>query len=174
MAKLRKMLGDVQAPVTVELMRLIETQSQRTLTHWAQRYAQTKYLPILEAHADDGAEAAAALDAVQRYLRAELPLKDVKPFLKAARLYAAGVKDPTAQAAARAIAVACAVCTTPTGALGFLFYGAAASCYHSLGVGASAEAYDHMAEECMQAALQDLRGCAVPDEACPVRIDWGC
>ena len=39
--KLRKMLGDVNSPEVTKLMRLIETQSLKTLANWAIEYAGT-------------------------------------------------------------------------------------------------------------------------------------
>lgn len=54
MAKLRKMLGDVNAPVTVALMQLIETQSGTTLASWALSFVEENVLPIYaKAYPDD-------------------------------------------------------------------------------------------------------------------------
>lgn len=38
MAKLRKMLGDINDPSVVELMQVMETQSKTTLARWAIDY----------------------------------------------------------------------------------------------------------------------------------------
>ena len=46
MAKLRKILGDVNAPVTVALMQLIETQSGTTLASWALSFVEENVLPF--------------------------------------------------------------------------------------------------------------------------------
>lgn len=48
MAKLRKMLGDVNSKECVDMMRLIETQSKATLSAWAIDFAKKEYLPIYE------------------------------------------------------------------------------------------------------------------------------
>ena len=48
MAKLRKMLGDVNQPEIVRLMRMIETQSKETLAKWAVDCAEERYLDIYE------------------------------------------------------------------------------------------------------------------------------
>ena len=78
------------------------------------------------------------------------------------------------QAAARAVATACASVQTPTSALGFLFYTAAAAAYNEKGLNADASTYDALAEREFQAALQSLRAAAVPDEPHPARLNWGC
>ena len=49
MAKLRKMLGRADDPEVVALMRLIETQSRRTLACFAADYARENWLPVYEA-----------------------------------------------------------------------------------------------------------------------------
>ncbi|MDR2650404.1 MAG: hypothetical protein LBB94_11915 [Clostridiales bacterium] len=47
MAKnLRKTYGKADAPLTVALMRLIETQSKSTVANWTLDYAETKILPL--------------------------------------------------------------------------------------------------------------------------------
>ena len=45
MAKLRKMLGDVDSPECIAMMRLIETQSETTLARWALGYVESRILP---------------------------------------------------------------------------------------------------------------------------------
>ena len=51
MAKLRKMLGDINQPEIVRLMRMIETQSKETLAKWAVDCAEERYLDIYEEQA---------------------------------------------------------------------------------------------------------------------------
>lgn len=172
--KLRKMLGDINAPVTVALMRLIETQSQKTLAAWACGYARAHYLPIYAQREADDPILADTLAACDAYLAGQVKLAAIKPQLKAARLRAAELTDPISQASARAIATACAVCTTPTGALGFLFYGAAALAYDRAGLKEDVSVYERLADDAMQDALESLRSAAVPDEPNPAKIDWGC
>ena len=46
MAKLRKMLGDVDSPECIAMMRLIETQSETTLARWALGYVESRILPV--------------------------------------------------------------------------------------------------------------------------------
>ena len=78
------------------------------------------------------------------------------------------------QAAARAIATACAAIRTPTSALGFVFYGAAAAAYRQAGMDASKEVYDALADAELEALLFALQETAVADEPCPVPLDWNC
>ena len=46
--RLRKMLGDVNAPSAVALRNLIDTQSKDTIRRWSLDYAENKILPIFE------------------------------------------------------------------------------------------------------------------------------
>ena len=203
MAKLRKTLGRIDEPNVVALMRLIETQSVQTLAGWACEYAKQRYLPLLQKSQMDSSIQEQALAAVEDYLRGQLSLAKIKPQLKAASQAAAAIKDqPMEQAAARAIAVACAVAQTPTNALGFLFYGAAAAAHggehrgeapealvqvdvHALvdaegahaahlGLAQKQGSYDQAATQELAEALQSLQECAVKHEENPVKIDWNC
>lgn len=173
MPKLRKMLGDVNAPYCTDMMRLIETRSQHDLAAWSAAFVRERILPILTSHVEDAAVWLAALEGVDRHLAGDMPVKTLRPLLNAARTAAAALNDQPAQAAARAIATACAVCATPTGALGFLFYACAASAYQQLGLSASAEAYEQHAAAVFTDAYASLA--AWPnDGGAPARIDWGC
>lgn len=174
MAKLRKMLGSADHPTVIALMRLIETQSRETLGAWAADYAKVHYLPVIEKKSGD-ARPKQAIDAVNQYLNGALTLKEYKVFLAAARKAAQEAKDdPILQAAARAIATACSTLQTPTGALGFVFYGAAAAAYHSAGLEETADTYDELASEELMRILDSLKAAAVPEEKNPVKISWGC
>lgn len=174
-AKLRKMLGSVDDPAAVALMRLIETQSRATLAAWALEYVQARYQPILAACGGVDARLAAAMEAARQYVQGDAPLKALKPpcadARKAAQECAGG---PAAQAAARAIATACAVAQTPTNALGFVFYGAAAFAYHTAGPDESQPQYDALAQQELGRVLASLQAAALPDEPEPVKVNWNC
>ena len=86
--KLRKMLGSIDSPECIGLMRLIETQSKETLAKWAVGYAQENYLPVYEKTGENGCYARAA-EACKAFLAGETKLADVKPLLKEAREAAA-------------------------------------------------------------------------------------
>ena len=166
MAKLRKMLGRADAPVCAELMHLMDTQSAATLARWAVEYAAQRALPLcLSAPLQE------AVDASRAHLSGAQTLRAVKPCIREAQAAAREESDPVRQAAARAVATACASVQTPTSALGFLFYTAAAIAYSEIGLNADAQRYDALAEREFQAALQSLRKCAIPDEPHPARLN---
>ena len=168
MAKLRKMLGSTQHPTVIALMRLIETQSHTTLIRWAVASVKERCLPLVSD--PRMTEAVAAAESVLT----GAPLKVVKPALRAATAAAREADDPVSQAAARAISTACAVVQTPTNALGFTFYAAAAAAYHQAGLEAAPAEYDALGDAAFAALYQSLQAAAVPDEPHPVKVDWGC
>lgn len=171
---LRKMLGSPDHPAIVALMRLIETQSKATLTRFAADYVAAHYLPVTDALVPGESRLRAAVDAVHAHLD-DAPLSAVKSAVREARAAAQALTaDPVAQAAARAIATACAVAATPTNALGFAFYGAAAFAYHNAGTQADKAVHDALATQELERILSALQAVSVPDEADPVRVNWGC
>lgn len=175
MAKLRKMLGEIDSQECKDLMALIETQSKQTLAGWAINYACENYLEIYEHECPEDGRLKSILDICFEYLEGSRKLNETKPFLKEARQIASGAEGhPVAQAAARAIATACSVVQTPTSALGFLFYGAAAAAYSESGLDQTADVYDRLATAELQKALASLQKAAVPDEQKPAKIKWGC
>ena len=175
MAKLRKMLGKLDNPDIFALMRLIETQSQQALTHWAIEYPARHCLRIFAKQLPDDSRPMDAINSCRAYLNGEIKLTQVKPLLKAARQAAQDADAfPAAQAAARAIATACSVVQNPPGALGFVFYSAAAAAYDQAGTDQSPAVYDQLAEKEIAAVLHSLQQTALPDETNPVNIDWNC
>lgn len=179
MPALRKMLGDINGPSVKALMSLIETQSKETLARWAAKYAGEHYFPLLQTETELFDRMEQALSAVERFLNKESSLKELKPFLADARTAAKALADsrtadPVILAAARAVSTACAAAQTPSNALGFLFYGAAARVYHDAGLSAPPEVCDRLAEDELHRALLSLQEAAVPDEPHPVSIRWNC
>lgn len=175
MPKLRKMLGGADSPEALALMALMDTQSVKTLGAWAVGYAKEHYLELCGKYCPEDSRPRAAIDACGAYLQGGGDLKGVKALIKEAGAAAREAKqNPAAQAAARAVATACAAIHTPTSALGFLFYGAAAVAYDRAGLGEKAEVYDDMAAEEFKRALASLKQAAVPDEPSPARIKWYC
>ncbi|MDO5410840.1 MAG: hypothetical protein Q4F21_10370 [Lachnospiraceae bacterium] len=175
MAKLRKMLGSIESPHIISLMRVIETQSKETLADWALEYAKTHFLPIYEAAYPEDKRFRDIISAVEEWINGTMKAAEVRPVLKEAGLIAKEAEgNPAAQAAARATATACGTFRTPTNALGFTFYGAAAIAYDRLGLEADREAYDLCAEEELEKMLKSLQEKAVPDEKNPVKVNWNC
>lgn len=175
MAKLRKMLGDLEDPSIKALMKLIETQSKTTLAEWSIRYAEEHFLGIFEKAYPDNLCFREVIAAVREYLEGSRKLAEVKPFLReAAQTAREADANPAAQAAARAVATACAVIQTPTNALGYTFYGAAAVVYDKAGLLEKQQVYDEMASREFERILESLKKAAVADEPNPVKINWNC
>ncbi|MFR7591738.1 MAG: putative immunity protein [Longibaculum sp.] len=113
------------------------------------------------------------LEKCESYLDKKCSLQELKPFLKEARADAKDITDPIVEAASKAIATACATLQTPTNALGFLFYGSAATAYHQAGLLETRETYDQLALQELQNALHSLQQYA-KDKPHPIHIKWHC
>lgn len=175
MAKLRRMLGDINSWECKALMGLISTQSKITLVKWAVVYAEQNYLEIYRREYMDDIRLDKTIAACKNYANGKTKLSDVKLLLKEAATCAREVTETeAARAAAHAVAAACAVVQTPSNALGFLFYGAAATAYHRAGIQETQEVYDKLALNELKKAYESLKKAAVPDEAGPVKINWNC
>ncbi len=174
MARLRKMLGDTRSKECKTLMQLMQTQSRETLAKWAVDYARVRYLPIYEATSYGEMELRDVLEMSADYLEGKVALVTLKPRLTEARLAAGGMENPVTQAAARAIATACATGQTPTNALGFLFYGAAAAAYYEEGLSADDYTYNTVAQEELAKALASFTRVVVADEPNPSNLQWNC
>lgn len=187
MAKLRKMLGDINQPEIVRLMRMIETQSKETLAKWAVDCAEERYLAIYEEQAfgkiytqdmgdlEKGRYPYYAILEVRDCLIGQKKTAELKAKLAAAAEAAKEAEGfPAAQAAARAVATACAAIRTPTNALGFVFYGAAAAAYDQAGADQPQEVYDALATEEFRSLIESLEKVMIPDEKKPAKINWNC
>lgn len=174
MAKLRKMLGDVNSPVCMEIMALIATQSQRTIEKWAVDYAAENALPLYNAQCPGETLLDDTVAKCRSYMAGEMKLSQLKPSLSEARKLASATKGDIAQAAARAVSAACASTQTSTNAFGFLMYAAAAAAYATLGIDCPQPEYDAYAQTQMEKALDSLRSVAVENEPNPVKVDWHC
>ena len=169
------MLGRPEDEGVVALMRLIETQSRATLARWAADCARERYLPVYRHACPEDTMLPGLLETAESHLEGRLSRKELQAALRAAREIPKGLeRDPAAQAAARAVITACGVAQTPTNALGFTFYGAAAAAYDRLGPEASEEACDAVAAEEFAALAAWLRAVWVPDETNPAGIGWNC
>ena len=172
MAKLRKMLGSLDDPAILALMELIPTQSKATLARWAAEEVE-RLLPVWQKEYPDDLRLRRALDAVGKLLDGAPPAQ-VKADLAAAQTAAREAVHPAAQAAARAVAAACGVFRTPTNALGFTFYAAAAAAYDTAGLTAAPARYDRLASEELARIAGSLRAVAVPNEPNPCNADFHC
>lgn len=178
MAKLKKMLGRLEDPSIQALMDLIPTQSKETLAHWAIQWVQDHCLPIWTAEFSDDDRPARALEAGVAYYSTGRRTPAIREALAgvtaAAREADSAGLHPAATAAARAIATAAAVFQTPTNALGFTFYAAAAYAYSSAGLGQQQADYDALASGELRQMYLSLQQTAVENEPDPVKIYWNC
>jgi len=161
--KLRKTLGDVNAPATIALKNLIDMQSKDTIRKWCLGYAADKILPIFEKHCPGDNRPRNALNAAYDYLGGKIKFYVVKNVIlnechAAARELDA---DPIAQAAARAVGQASSVVHVTTHSLGLFFYAAAAVAYERAGFDAPDEVYAKIAEEVCLDYTEALRAAAV-------------
>ena len=173
--KLRKMLGDVNAPTCVALRELIDTQSKDTIRKWCLGYATDK-LPIFEKHCPDDTRPRSAIDAAYEYLDGKVKFPVVKNIILNECHAAARELDdnPVAQAAARAVGQGSAVVHALTHSLGLFFYAAAAVAYDRVGLEASEEVYAEIAEEVCLDYTAALRAVVVENEPNPAKLKWNC
>ena len=174
--KLRKMLGDVNAPSAVALRKLIDTQSKDTIRKWCLDYVEKTILPIFERHCPGDDRPRNAVCAAREYLDGKVKFPAVKNIILNECHAAARELDanPTAQAAARAVGQGSAVVHTLTHSLGLYFYAAAAVAYDRIGLDASEEQYAMIAEEVCLDYTDALIAIAVEDEPMPVKLKWNC
>lgn len=170
MAKLRKTLGSPTEPAVVELMESMEGKSKEALTTWAMAYVTEKYLPLV-AEVPLFSE---LLEKTKDCMTGNLPLKDWKALLAEARKASAAEKEPVREAAARAIVTACGTWQTPTNALGFCFYGAAAMAYHQAGTAETKETYDMLATKELEQILASLMQVKTAPNEQAAKLQWNC
>lgn len=170
MAKLRKTLGSPTEPAVLSLMENMEGKSKETLTTWAMAYVTEKYLPLV-AEVPLFSE---LLEKTKDCMTGNLPLKDWKALLAEARKASAAEKEPVREAAARAIVTACGTWQTPTNALGFCFYGAAAMAYHQAGTAETKETYDMLATKELEQILATLRQVKTAPDEQAAKLQWNC
>lgn len=175
MAKLRKMLGNVNSQECLAMMSLIEKQSKFTLALWAVSYCKKNYLPIYESRTKEDLRLRKMIEECENQIDGKMKLSELKPLLKeATQLARDTTTDPIAQAAARAIATACSTITTPTSALGFIFYGAATIAYERVGLEETADVYEQIATDEFKKTYESLQVVAIENEPNPVKIKWNC
>lgn len=174
--KLRKMLGDVNAPSTIALRELIDTQSKNTIRKWCLDYAETKILPIFEKHCPCDNRPRGAVNAAHEYINGKVKFLEVKNIILNECHAAARELDDNlcAQAAARAVGCGSAVVHTLTHSLGLAFYAAAAVAYDRAGIGEDDDVYARIAEEVIIDYTAALRAVAVENEPNPAKLKWNC
>lgn len=88
MAKIRKMIGKVDSPEIVSLMKLIETQSKPTIVRWCNEYAREHVLPIYEKDYPEDERLKNALNAINEWLDGTIKLVEAKKIVKEAQMAA--------------------------------------------------------------------------------------
>jgi hypothetical protein len=174
--KLRKAYGKADAPSTLALIRLIETQSKATIANWTLDYAETKILPLFMKHCPNDERPLHAITAAREWLAGRVKLPYVKNIILNECHAAARELDdnPVAQAAARAIGQSAGSIHTAPHSLGLCFYAAAAVGYDRLGLDASDDEYEAIAEEVCADYTAALRAVAVGNEPNPAVCKWHC
>jgi len=174
--KLRKMLGDVNAPSVVALRELIDTQSKETIRKWCLEYAETKILPIFEKHCPGDDRPRNAVNSAHDYINGKVKFPSVKNIILNECHAAARELDANliAQAAARAVGQGSAVVHTLTHSLGLYFYVTAAVAYDRVGLGATEDEYAEIAEEVCLDYTDALRAVALENEPNPAKLKWNC
>lgn len=170
MAKLRKTLGSPTEPAVVALMEGMEGKSKEALTTWAMDYVAEKYLPLVA----ETPLFAELLEKTKDCMVSSLPLKEWKGLLSEARKASAAEKEPVREAAARAIVTAFGTWQTPTNALGFCFYGAAAMAYHQAGTAETKETYDMLATKELEQILASLKQVKTAPDEQAAKLQWNC
>lgn len=170
MAKLRKTLGSPTEPAVVALMEGMEGKSKETLTMWAMAYVTEKYLPLV----GESPFFSELLERTKDCMAGNLPMKEWKGLLSNARKASAVEKEPVREAAARAIVTACGTWQTPTNALGFCFYGAAAMAYDQAGTAETKETYDMLATKELEQILASLKQVKTAPEEQAAKLQWNC
>ena len=175
MAKLRKMLGNINDKVIIQLMRTIETQSKTTISSWAVDYVEKNILSIYEKECSEDLRLSKIISSTKEYLDDKIKLKEIKEVLKEVKTIPKELEEnPVAQASARAILTACGTVQTPTNALGFTFYAVAAIVYNEVGLNENTEIYDTLAAKEFVKVLESLQSVAIDNEENPVKINWNC
>ena len=170
MAKLRKTLESPTEPAVVALMEGMEGKSKEALTTWAMAHVTEKYMPLV-AEVPLFSE---LLEKTKDCMTGNLPLKDWKALLAETRKASAAEKEPVREAAARAIVTACGTWQTPTNALGFCFYGAAAMAYHQAGTAETKETYDMLATKELEQILASLKQVKTAPDEQAAKLQWNC
>ena len=175
MAKLRKMLNDVNADYIQSFMRLIETQSRETIAKWCVGYARTHILPLWAREFPDDMRPAAALTAAVEFLDGNVKLADAKKQILECRTAAREAEGkPVAQGAARTIDAAANAIHNSAGAISIAFYGALTIAYSKVGLDAEWGELEQVAVgECLK-MKEDFAGIMIADEPNPAKINWGC
>jgi hypothetical protein len=173
MPKRKKTLGNFEHPQIQSLARLAETQSKRTLCYWSIAYAEAQLLPVFEHVFPDDPRPREALANARGWLEGRVKFAAAKDTNNGAHNAATEAEgNPSAQAAARAIAHASLTIHVSAHCMGIAFYGAAALAYTQLGLVATQEEYLVVAQQAWLEMEDALHKIAVESEPNPAKLDW--
>lgn len=171
--KRKKMLGDIDSKECKAMMRLMETQSEKTVSHWAIHYAKDNYLPIFQKRCED-LRIKNLISKAQQYQKDPSLKKSFQQDLKEVRIWAAKQEDFIVFLSAKAILTACASLITITNAFGFLFYGCAATIYEREENQQMVECEEQAIQQEWQKAIDSFGKVAVTEEMHPAHWKWNC
>jgi hypothetical protein len=176
MAKLRKMLGSIDSPQVIELMKIIPTQNSITLANWNVTYSEKYILPIFLKYYPNDEILKKVLITARELLNSNIIVSQYKSILfKKCNDLAISLKNETIpQACARAIGQASGTIFNPTHSLGFTFYAAAVVTYEKYGLQCSESEYDKFANIALQNMLDELKKLIVKNEHNPTNLKWNC
>jgi len=169
------MLTNPNADYIQSFMRLIETQSTKTIATWCINYAKTHILPLWANEFPGDNRPATALAAANDYLNGNIKLAEAKKQIIECRTAAREAEGThIAQGAARTIDAAASTIHNPVGSISIAFYGGLTLAYDIKGLDAPWEELEKTAiEECLK--MQDsFAEVMVADEPNPAKIKWGC
>ena len=174
MPKYRRMLNDWNAPYIQKLIKLMETQSKKTISTWAIDYAEEVLLPIWNKSNSSDRRPQLALDFARKWLDNEVKLPEVKKVILDCHQAAKENEDPTSQATARAIGQSASTIHAITHASGLVLYGALAVAYDNLGIDTSWEKLEQSAAIECDNMYQALSKVAIENEPNPAKYNWNC
>jgi len=173
MPKTRKMLSNLDAPYIQSAVKLIETQSKKTLVNWAVDYSEQVLLPLWNQYYPDDARPKNAITDARRWLAGAIKLPQAKKTILECHTAAReSHANPVAQAAARAIGQSASTIHSARHCIGLLLYGAVAVMVDTLGVYASWEQLEQCAAMECGRMTDALRAVAVEKEQNPAKINW--
>ncbi len=169
----KKMLGSINSPCVIRLMRLIETQSKETIVRFCENYVTKNILPIYEKAYPNDLRPREALAASILWMDGKIKFPEAKKKILIAHEAAREAEEnPAAQAAARACGQGASTIHMPSHSLGIVFYGIAAIAYDSVGLNASKEIYDNIyIDECKKIE-NAFKNIMIENESSPAKIKW--
>jgi len=174
MAKLRKMLNNIELPCLQSQMRLIDTQSRLTISSWCINYAEEVFLPLWEEYFPENDSCRNAINATKEYNNNKIDLKEANRYIMECRKAAQTTTGHIAQGCARTIDGACCTIHNPASSLCLALYGAPTLGYKALGLDTPWEEIEVYAiKECAKIE-EALRMVSIKDEPNPAKIKWNC